>query len=143
MKSKIWIILILVPVILAGAVVLSNKQTPSTTPSSIVTFSTQTNNENEVTVEVTPKVLSNNQPASFDILFNTHSVPLEFDLLKIAKLTDDQGNTYQPVSWTGESGGHHLSGTLTFAKISNAKSVELVITGIAGVDRTFKWEIAH
>ncbi|MBI4037036.1 hypothetical protein HY385_01290 [Candidatus Daviesbacteria bacterium] len=140
MKNKLWIVPIFVVVILVLVVMLGNRKNNL---SSTSTFSTKTSDENAVVVEVTPKVLSDNQPASFQMAFDTHSVPLEFDLLKVSKLTDDQGNIYQPVSWSGGSGGHHLSGILTFPKIGNVKSIELIVTGVAGVDRIFKWEIAR
>lgn len=105
-------------------------------------FPTQTDSRGEVEIEVTPKVLEIGKEASFQVTFNTHSVELDKDLTKVSKLIDDQGNQYEAVSWSGGTGGHHLSGDLIFPKISDqAKSAELLISGIGGVDRKFKWEL--
>jgi hypothetical protein len=71
---------------------------------------------------------------------NTHSVELDQDMTKIAILVDDQGKEYKPISWEGPVGGHHREGMLIFNQITpNPKSVELKISSIGGVVRSFTW----
>lgn len=106
------------------------------------TFPAQTDEQEGVSVEVTPQTLSAGSEAVFQVSLNTHSVELGEDLAAVSKLKDDKGNVYQANSWTGGKGGHHLSGNLTFPKISpQASSVELIISGVAGIERKFKWEL--
>lgn len=98
--------------------------------------------EGTVTVAATPKALTKGARAVFEIQFNTHSVELDYDIAKIAFITDDVGNTLKPISWTGEKGGHHLSGILTFPPISqDAKSIILSIPQIDNSDRVFTWNL--
>lgn len=96
-----------------------------------------------VNVEVTPITLSLNQPAVFSVRLNTHTVQLTQDLAAVSELRDDQGRTYKPVSWQGAApGGHHRSGTLTFPALKGpAGSLTLIIHDIAGVERTFEWQL--
>lgn len=106
------------------------------------TWETKIDDQDNVSVVVTPLDLS---PQSvewrFDVGMNTHSVELNQDMTKIAVLVDDQGKEYKPLAWTGPTGGHHREGTLTFARITpTPKSIELKITGIADVVRTFVWQ---
>ncbi len=95
-----------------------------------------------VSVVVTPLDLSPQSAQwTFDVGMNTHSVELDQDMTKIAVLVDDQGKEYKPLAWNGPSGGHHREGTLTFARITPMpKSIELKITGIADVVRSFVWQ---
>ncbi len=96
-----------------------------------------------MTVVVTPLELGAGEPAVFQLVFDTHSVDLDFDVAAAAKLTDDQGTTFGASAWSGDPpGGHHRKGTLTFPKtIGQAISVTLTLRGIAGVkERTFRWE---
>ena len=105
-------------------------------------LSTQTNTEGAVTVKVTPKTLIAESQAVFDVIFDTHSVDLNYTVAGISRLTDDMGNTYQPLSWTGEKGGHHVEGILTFPQIAkSAKKVTLTIAGIDKIDRIFSWNM--
>ena len=99
-------------------------------------FQTLTNNQNDIEFQVTP--LSANE---FQIVINTHSVDLDFDLTQISALYDNLGNTYKPAKWEGsEPGGHHRSGILKFPSINkNAKSIKLVITD--STKREFNWDI--
>lgn len=101
-------------------------------------YQAQTNSEGEVTVEVTSIVLSDKENVQFKIVLNTHSVPLDKDLKDTSILFDDQNNQYEPISWSGGTGGHHLEGILTFPKLSKkAKSARLVIKDISDIDREF------
>ncbi|MCL4394266.1 MAG: hypothetical protein M1482_05590 [Chloroflexi bacterium] len=119
----------------------SNASKPAP-PSSV--FETQNNSSGSVTVDVQPGALQVGKPIAFDIAMNTHSVDLNDDMTKIVVLRDDTGKVYRPMAWDGPGGGgHHRSGTLTFAALpSKPKFVELVIKGLAGVpERVFRWDL--
>lgn len=140
--SIVWMIIgiFVVGVVLAGN--LRTRQEPASVsqPNGQKVFAPQTDSQAEVTVEVAPKSLGVGKEVVFEVSLNTHSVALDQDFSKTSKLVDDLGNQYQVFSWSGGSGGHHLSGDLTFPKISGqAKSVELTISGIGGVERVFRW----
>ena len=107
---------------------------------------TRTNDQAAVTVEVTPLNPNDKTAATLDfqIALNTHSVDLSFDLTAIAALRGDLGEEVKPTKWDGPtSGGHHVSGTLTFPQMKDrGKSLTLVLRGIAGVpERTFVWNV--
>lgn len=105
-------------------------------------FETKVDEQGQVTIKVAPQV-SNSAQWKFTIVFDTHSVELNQDLLQIAVLTDDQGNTYKPTAWEGPGpGGHHREGILLFESISPTTSyVELRIKNIGGIpERLFKWD---
>lgn len=107
-------------------------------------LSPQINEEANVSIEVTPKILENGKDPQFQIALNTHSTDLSFDVAKIVVLVDDKGNSYSDSNWNGsEPGGHHRNGILTFNKpLSNTKYVELIIKDVAGVsERKFRWNI--
>ncbi len=105
-------------------------------------YQSQKTEQNGVTVEVTPISLGFNANVEFKVLFDTHTIELNYNLMKISRLTDDKGRNYQPLSWTGGSGGHHLSGELIFPAISKqVKFVELTISNIEGSDRIFRWDL--
>ncbi len=147
--SKNLIIVILVVLVSTGVVVVArntrSEKTPEPQPieqNVQKNFSAKSDSQGEVAVEVTPKILEVGKEAIFQVTLNTHSVELDKDLSKISKLKDDLGNEYVPVSWSGGTGGHHLSGDLTFPKIaSQAKSVTLTVSEIGGFERTFQWEL--
>jgi len=107
-------------------------------------WETKTEEQASVTVVVTPLDLSpNSKEWKFDIGMNTHSVELDQDMIKIAVLIDDQGKEYKPLRWEGaEAGGHHREGVLIFNQvILTPKSVELKISNIGDVVRSFVWEL--
>ena len=108
----------------------------STSSKTEVTLQTQTNNANNVEFQVTPLSTS-----EFQIVIDTHSVTLDFDLTKISMLQDNLGNNYNPTAWDGSApGGHHRSGILKFPAInSNAKSITLTITD--STERVFEWGV--
>jgi hypothetical protein len=96
-----------------------------------------------VTVEVTP---AGGTAATliFDVVMNTHSVELDYDMTKIATLIDDQGRVYPAKSWNGAAGGHHREGSLTFEAPAGVtpKSLQLNLAGIGGIpDRQFQWPV--
>ena len=109
---------------------------------SSVLYQQQTDEKGSVVVEATPISLTSKKNASFTVSLTTHSGDLNYDVVAIAKLTDNKGNTYNPISWTGGKGGHHIEGTLTFSKLSQeASAVTLTIPGIDNQDRVFEWKL--
>lgn len=143
--NKLGIFLSLIFIILVGLwgwIIIGSKQTPPVVLQE-KRLNTQTVSEGEVSVEVTPMVLETGKEAKFRVTLNTHTVELDYDLLKVSNLQDDKGNNVKAISWSGGSGGHHLTGELIFPAISGrAKSVKLTITGISGSDRKFSWNIS-
>jgi|SRR3989344_7075045 len=99
-------------------------------------FETLVSDQNDVEFQVTPLY-----PSEFQIAINTHSVQLDFDLVKVSNLYDDLGNVYAPLDWDGSApGGHHRNGILKFPSLSkNAKSIKLVITD--STRREFDWNL--
>lgn len=124
------------------------EKTPATPETSQQTdnsqkWETKTDEQANVTVVVTPLNLSSQSAEwKFDIGMNTHSVELDQDMTKSAVLIDDQGKEYKPTNWEGPVGGHHREGVLTFSRVTPIpKSVELKISDIGGVVRTFSWQL--
>ena len=73
---------------------------------------------------------------------NTHSVELDQDMTKVAILIDNQGKEYKALNWEGPSGGHHREGVLIFSQITSIpKSIELKISDIGDVVRSFVWQL--
>lgn len=103
----------------------------------------KTDEQGQVTVKITPHTLRGGQ-WKFDVVLDTHSVDLDQDMMQVAELTDDKGNTYKPIAWEGATpGGHHREGILVFQSTNLVPfSVELKIKNIGGVpERSFKWNI--
>jgi hypothetical protein len=104
------------------------------------------NDEAMVTVEVTPLNLDDKVATTIDFTvgLNTHSVDLSYDYKSIATLSNDVGDKVQALKWDGPtSGGHHVSGTLSFSALKNrGQAWILSLRGIAGVpERTFTWKV--
>ena len=104
----------------------------------------QTNQENGVTIDVTPGKISSGQPLTFEIRLTTHQGDLDYDLTKIAELRDSSGKTYLPLAWEGSPpGGHHRSGTLSFPPVERTDKITLVINGVYDVpERLFAWQLS-
>ena len=107
-----------------------------------VTFEAKTVEGGSVTISTKPKSLGPNQPWEFEIWMNTHSVDLNYDMLKSVVLRDDLEKEYAPITWDGEgSGGHHRSGIIKFAPLTS-KAIKLIVKNVAGVpERVFEWNI--
>ncbi|HEC61490.1 MAG TPA: hypothetical protein ENI27_04480 [bacterium] len=102
------------------------------------------NDENAVTIEVSPLEFDFNEPVQFQIGINTHQGDLNFDLTAISLLEDNQGNILEPIGWDGSpSGGHHRSGVLTFPRLSEgAQWIRLTIRDVFDVpERIFEWKL--
>ncbi|QDZ26796.1 hypothetical protein [Noviherbaspirillum sp. UKPF54] len=103
----------------------------------------QTSNENAVTVKVTPKNLAGST-WEFDVTFDTHTQPLNDDLLKSAVLVSANGAQASPVSWQADPpGGHHRKGVLRFNALTPPPSVVELRINRPGESkpRSFKWEL--
>lgn len=110
---------------------------------------TLTDEQGAVVVEVTQ--LNLNGPGDtldFAVAMNTHSVDLGVNLAKNAVLTTDTGLTVSPVRWDAPSGGHHISGTLSFSPVVGDKVVlggaarlTLTIRNVDVAERVFTWEL--
>ena len=95
-----------------------------------------------VEVQVTPVRLEANAQPVLNIELNTHSVELDYDLTQVMQLTDDLGNSYKPLVWSGGSGGHHLTGELLFENLkSEAQTLSLTLSEIDGQTAEFMFKI--
>lgn len=113
-------------------------------PSLAQQASQQVNKEGQVTVQVTPVLLA---PAAetwrFKVVFDTHSVALDQDLLAITAL-DAGGSERKPLAWEGSPpGGHHREGELVFKAVNPVpSSVSLKIRNVGPVpERSFTWSL--
>ncbi|MDO8658071.1 MAG: hypothetical protein Q7K55_04995 [Candidatus Levybacteria bacterium] len=112
-------------------------------------FKEKEDSQGEVIVTVKPLKLAryNSIPGKgenivFEVTMETHTVELDKDLKNISVITDNKGNEYKPISWSGGSGGHHINGNLVFPPFSkDAKSIKLVIKEIDNFDRMFEWKV--
>lgn len=107
---------------------------------------TQTNNQGNVDVSVTPVVLAAGKPAKFDVEINNHVINLDFDMIKISSLSDDSGRSMGTPTWDGSPpGGHHRGGTLTFSTVPETpKSVTLTIKNVANIsERRFTFDVSR
>ncbi|KKT95008.1 MAG: hypothetical protein UW97_C0030G0004 [Parcubacteria group bacterium GW2011_GWA2_45_15] len=148
MKKSVITILSLVA-FMGGFLIFYNLKTvPSPTQNNSDVLNTpqklesKVDDQASVTVTVTPiDILSGSKEWKFDVVMDTHSVELDQDLIKTTVLIDDQGKEYKPISWEGPVGGHHREGVLTFSQIiPPPQSVELKISGIGDVVRSFVWQ---
>jgi len=124
---------------------ITNNPTEITQSPNQYILNTQINSEGLVTIEVTPKNLSESAETwDFEIVLDTHSGNLEQDLTETSILIDDKGNKFNPISWEGDPPqGHHRSGVLKFKPISQRlKLIELKINQVGDIgERSFRWEL--
>lgn len=108
---------------------------------STINLPSKTDNQNNITFEVTPLGFRLDKEVEFEIGVDTHSGSLDFDLTDISFLEDDLGNQYFPLDWQGTpAGGHHLAGMLSFPKVNNqAKTIKLTIQD--AYLRIFEWDL--
>ena len=144
-------LIVLAILVVIGGVVIFYNQKPvsdqilntSSLKETSAEWESRTDNQANVTVTVTPSDLSpHSNEWKFNIVMNTHSVELNQDMMRVAVLVDDQGTTYIPRNWEGPVSGHHREGVLTFQSITPMpKSIELKISGVGDVERSFVWEL--
>ena len=101
-------------------------------------------------VEIAMLPVNLNYPADtldFEVSLNTHSVDLSMDLAALAWLRTDSGVEVKASAWTGPSGGHHISGILSFPSAINGEEVldgaaviELRVLNVDAPERVFVWE---
>lgn len=83
------------------------------------------------------------------VTLDTHSVDLDgFDLANLARVRIDGGAWRAPSSWDVPKGGHHRSGTLTFAAVdpeawASARVIELEILDIGSPSHLLRWELSR
>ena len=93
---------------------------------------------------ITPKILTPEQLPSFEIILDTHSVDLAFDMANAAKLEDSNKILYGQATWDGDPpGGHHRTGILTFSQYFKepVDVVTLTFSDIADEDWEFRFEL--
>ena len=147
MKIKIlllFLILIIITIVFIAIKSTSKKseinQTQVWTKENL--YSSQTNSEGNVEIEVVPNVSSDKKSWSFQITLTTHAGSLDEDLAKNSSLVDEEGNKLAPLRWEGaDPGGHHREGTLIFPPFSQTpRSVKLILKDIGEIpERSFIW----
>lgn len=104
-----------------------------------------------VVIDVTPTNLGQDTDTlTFEVSMNTHSVDLSMNLALLATLSADNGQSVQAVSWDAPSGGHHVSGTLSFPTsldgkllLEGATMLTLSIKDVDAPERIFRWELSN
>jgi hypothetical protein len=108
-------------------------------------FQSRTSDAAGVRVVVMPRALTAGAATwEFDVTLDTHTKPLNDDLVAVSVLVDEQGRSTKPSSWQGDApGGHHRKGILKFfAPAGSPTAFELQMKSVGGVDlRTFRWEL--
>jgi hypothetical protein len=110
----------------------------------------QTSAEGAVTIIVTPLNLNGAADTlEFEVAMDTHSVELDMDLAALSSLSADNGLVADPSGWDAPSGGHHVSGILSFPRTVQGKAllegtatVTLTIRGVDVAERIFEWSIS-
>jgi len=114
-----------------------------------VSYETRTDTQGSVTFEVTPiGLLVAAETLEFEVVMNTHSVDLAWDLAVQSVLRTESGLEVQALSWPLGS-GHHYSGTLTFpgrsadgaALLDVARVLTLIIRDTDVPERLFTWDV--
>jgi hypothetical protein len=124
---------------LCAALVCVTQLSAATPPAS------RTSDSGGVRVVITPKTVEPGAAVwEFEVVMDTHTKPLNEDLVGAAVLIDDTGRQHVPLAWQGDPpGGHHRKGILKFAlPMGRSKIIELQISGVGGPGkRVFRWEI--
>jgi len=104
--------------------------------------------QGEVSLVITPLNLNQAwETIDFHVKMNTHSVDLSMDLAVLATLTTDAGQTVQAIRWDGPSGGHHITGLLSFPVsvdsipiLDGARKLTLTLKDVDAPERKFVWD---
>jgi len=138
-----------------SAVTVATTRTPvptgtTATPEEATEGETRLDEQGEVVFAVTPLNLeSPGDTLDFEVVMETHSVDLAWDLAAQSVLRTDTGLEVQGTSWPiGE--GHHYGGTLSFpasttdgtSVLDGAAALTLVIRDTDVPERAFVWELA-
>jgi hypothetical protein len=107
--------------------------------------------QGEVSVAVTPLDLG--VPAdtlNFEVALDTHSVELDMDLAALATLVTDDGRAVEPSLWDAPTGGHHVSGVLSFpmemdgvSLLDGTSQLTLIIRDVDVPERVFAWDLSN
>lgn len=104
----------------------------------------QTSNRGGVKITVEPRGFPRGAKSwGFAITLETHTQPLEDDLVKVTTLLAD-GKTCRPLGWDGAlPGGHHRKGVLRFEAVTPPpQAVELQIRRAGEASpRIFRWQL--
>jgi len=108
-----------------------------------------TDKQGAVTVEVMPLNLGElGETLDFRVAMNTHSVELDMNLAEQATLSTDTGLTISPVTWDAPTGGHHVTGTLSFPAtfdgavvMDGVTELTLTLRNIDVPERVFVWAL--
>lgn len=150
MNSKVFFILLL---IIAGIAVFGLTAKPKTETSLAVSAKTQESEQSDklatvsktmgvVSVDITPASMEAGSELVFDVVMNNHSIDLGYDYTQIATLTDDQGDSYKPIEWIGNSSGHHVKGQLIFPVLpGKPKQLTLTLKGVDNETEDFNWQL--
>lgn len=106
------------------------------------TAAAQTSNQGGVKITVEPRGFPRAKTWDFAITLETHTQPLDDDLVNGATLLAD-GKPYRPLVWEGSPpGGHHRKGVLSFAVVTpQPQAVELQIRRPGEASpRVFRWQ---
>ena len=110
---------------------------------------TRTDEQGAVVFVVTPVNLdSPDATLDFEVVMDTHSVDLGWDLAALAVLRTDSGEEVQATAWPIGS-GHHYSGTLSFPStqsdgepiLDGAAMLTLSIRDTDVPERVFVWDL--
>lgn len=115
----------------------------------VIVQETLVDEQGAVAVSVTPLEASDDATTlDFEVAMNTHSVDLSMDLAQLATLVTDIGGEVQAVGWSGEAGGHHVSGVLSFPAtddgatlLQGATTITLTLENVDAPARTFTWSL--
>lgn len=104
----------------------------------------QISNQGGVKITVEPRGFSRDAKSwDFAITLETHTQPLDDDLVKATTLLAD-GKTCRPLGWDGAPpGGHHRKGVLRFEAVTPLpQAVELQIRRAGEASpRIFRWQL--
>lgn len=111
----------------------------------------RTDAQGSVEFVVTPlNLTSPSETLEFEVVMDTHSVELSWDLAAQSTLVTDTGLEVTGLSWPRGS-GHHVEGKLTFpAKttdgkllLEGAEILTLTIRDAGVTERVFEWELSQ
>lgn len=160
MKSRFLVLIAVVSLVLVGCSTAAPAATgpaPSTaggspsSPSKVTPDQVRTDAQGAVTVDITPLNLKNAASTfDFSVSMNTHSVDLSMDMAPLATLSTNTGVTTTAVKWNAPgSGGHHVTGTLSFPTtvngkpfLLNATQLTLTLRTLDVPERNFQWDIS-
>lgn len=109
----------------------------------------QTDEQGAVTVVVKPlNLAAPGATLDFEVILDTHSLDLSMDLAELATLTDGNGREVQATLWDAPSGGHHVSGTLSFpvgtadgeTLLAGSSQLTLIVRDVGVAERLFIWQ---